>query len=1020
MGLTAIRIVRSTRMEDLVDALARVVEEPLSSPFMPETIVVPARTMGDWLGLRLSEKHGIWANPRFVTIDRFIAELDGRKRHDEDPFATLSLAWAVAGALPRLLKTKPFAAVDAYLADDTDTTQRVALSARIASAFSRYLAHRPELLLSWERSQEDTSDEHAAWEAPLWRGVVQRLGKEHRAKRDGELGARLDGLPLPERLSVFAPESLPKSALDVLDALSQRLPVHVFARTSGEHALEPSLGARERELRAAIAACGGVNEKTLPSKASTPDVLVHSCHSPMRECEVLRDQLLAALDADKSLEARDVLVLCPDLDGYAPVIEAVFGIPEKAEGFLPYRIVDRSARRTLKVVEAFLALLDLAPSRLTATDVMDLIAREPVRAKFDLEEGDIDVVRRWIEDCRIRWAEDEHHRKEVGQPAFRENTWRFGLDRLILGYAMGSDTETPPVMCGSCLPYDDVEGTTTETLGGFAAFCEELFAVRKDLGERTRVPLAAWRDRLTDVLARMCAGGWQTDFQHAMIREALDAIVARAERAGFTDEVPLSVAREALAGELDERVRSLEHAVGGITFASFVSSRCVPARVVAMLGMNDGDFPRAPYADAFDLAGPKTARDDDRQAFLDALLSARDRVVITYIGQSIANNKERPPSVVVSELLDTFPNRDAVLLKHPLHAFSPAYFGDADDRRLFSHAAALCDGARSMRGKRSPLPRLVERPLPPPKDMTRTVTLEALVRFFEHPVRAFMQGRLGITLGRDMSPLEDREPIDLDALEKWIVADPLIGRGRKGEDLASGVPADLVGAGQLPIGVVGEFAYRGLLPELMPIVERVKELVGSERPDPVAVDIDVGGTRIVGHLQDVCRDAHVLHTYSASCGRKDVRAWVRHVVLQCMGIDRDTVMVCKKGETTRFTKIDDARAVLASLVDLYWRGLEGPLLLFPDSARVYLDHAPQGHDVAFAKARGKFLDEYGVWTCAYVQRAFGETDDAQPLDDDFEPFGTSRTKEERARFPSFVELTQAVFGPMGAATVEDG
>lgn len=1029
---------RSDKLEALVATLGEIVAAPLSSPFVPETIVVPSRALGAWLGLRLAELHGVWANPRFVTADAFLDALHGSVLpsgpHGEDALTKDVLGWSIAAALPRLLAHPAFGEVAAYLADDTDTTKRVAFARKLAGVFQAYLLYRPELVAAWERgtgSDEESSEcTVAAWQSVLWRALPE--GHGHRASRNAALLEALQsGAPgaiagLPERVSVFVPGSAPAIVLDVLGALAKHIPVHVLVRR-GDHPLAESLGTRGRDLAAALLEREGVVEPplatvpaaptahgaaTVPTATAKPSIAFHACHAPMRECEVLRDQLLAAMDEDRTLEARDVLVLCPDLETYAPVIDAVFGIPQRDQGYLPYRIVDRSERKNLVVVEGFLALLDLAPSRMAATAVVDLLAREPIREKFALEENEIDIVRRWVTECGIRWGEDEAHRRDVGQPAFRANTWRFGLDRLVLGYAMHGRDGEGHALCEGCLPYDDIEGTTTATLGGLASFSEQLFTVRKQLVGLA--PLAAWRDRLKDALRRLFAAPWQTELQHQMIRGALDELARRGEAAGFTDEVPLTVVRDALAADLDDRASALEHSPGGITFASFDSARCVPARVVVMLGMNDGTFPRAPRKDAFDLVasrpprrGDPSCRDEDRQAFLDALLSARDRLIVTYVGQSIANNGARPPSVVVSELLDFLDSTSATaeqrITSHALHAFSPTYFGERpEDPRFFSHAAALCKGAQSMRAPSTELPPFVRAPLPPVQlEGSRAVNLDALVRFFEHPVRAFMNERLGVFLGRDLTPLEDREPLTFDPLERWKLGTELLDRMRAGEDIHE-LPPDVLASGALPLGVVGRLAYDELVPDVVAIGSAALPLLDAARPAPREIDIEIGGTRIAGWLRNIGAKAHVGYTFSKLHGKHRIGAWIRHLVMQCAGLERDTWMIGRDTASAvclAYRRVADPRAVLESLVELYWRGLEAPLLFFADPSLEYADWLPRrGHDYALGKARASFEGEYGISRCPYVKKAFGERD---PFGADFEPFGTPR---DRKRFPSFTDL----------------
>jgi exodeoxyribonuclease V gamma subunit len=1033
-GVAALRVSRSSHLERLAAALAGVVSAPLASTFTAETIVVPTRAMGEWVALRLAEKLGVWANPRFVTLERFVAELAGdvgsQGEAAGDAFDVDGLAWAIAAALPALLAERAFAPVAAYLDGDVDTTKRHGLARRLGGTFARYMRHRPEMLLAWERGSAgaEAGAEAHPWQSALWCAVVRRLGSDHPARRATALLERLRSraagaaLDVPERVTVFAPEGVPSVEAEILAALAAHAPVHVFVRVSMGHPLAPSLGARGSETLAMMAARSLVNVVDLDAGAAPrslpPHVSVHACHGPMREAEVLRDQVLAALNDDPSLEPRDVVVLCPDLATYAPAIDAAFGVAEREPTFLPYRIVDQPMRmrRQLRVVEAFLALLDLAPSRMTAPDVVDLLAREPVRARFDLDESALDAIRGWVAASGIRWGEDEAHRAAEGQPALRANTWRFGLDRLLLGYATSAGE--PRALCAGTLPYEEIEGTASAPLGGFAAFCEALFVVRHDLAGRKS--LAGWRDRLLAALGSLFHASWETEAQHQRIRRALDRIVQASARAGDASEVPLAVVKDALVAELDDPARTLDAPASGITFAAYASARCVPARVVALLGMNDGDVPRAPHADAFDLLGTRwlpgdpSARDDDRQTLLDALLCARERLVVTYVGQSISTNAERAPSVLVSELLDVMSDaeRKAATVRHHLHAFSPAYFGASDDPRLFSHAAALCAGAQAMRGARRNVAPFVDAPLSL-ADVPRTIELDELAAFFAHPVKSFMTTRLRVSFGSDAEVLGDREPLELDTLAQWKVGAEILARGGAGDPVAGAVPADLVAEGALPLGVVGAFAYATIARKVLGIAEQVEAALGGSELLPLRtfeLEIGPGPTpaRVVARLRHTSANTQVLATYSSISGKQRVSAWVRHVAMNAAGVHLPTVLVCKD-DVRRFAPMtrDEATARLSDLVEIYRRGLGAPLLFFPDTSVAYLERLrARGGVAAMVEAERVFQDDYSGGACAYVSRAFGG---ASPLPDAFEPFGAPR---DRDLYPSFTALAARVIGPM--------
>ena len=996
----------SNRLESLVNALASVVSDPLSSPFVPETVIVPSRALGVWLSLELAKQHGVWANSSFLTprawLDRLTLAADAG-----DPFQPGALAWSIAAALPAHLSQPAFAEIKGYLVDDDDGTKRLALAGRIARTFDTYLMHRPDLVTRWEAGTEDH------WQARLFRTLLARHGSVHVATRTRQLvdtlAVRTD---LPERLCLFDVGTLPPTVQRVVDALSSRVPVHVFTldRAAGKPFESGTMLATLQ--RATPGARKAINP---PDRTFS----VHACHSPMRECEVLRDQLLAFLQDDRTLQPRDILVLCPDLETYAPLVDAVFGVKDDDPLHLPFRVVDRSAGAALPVFDATIALLHTVSSRMTAPEVVDLLALAPVRSKFGISEDDIERIRGWVDEAGIRWAVDADHRAEVGQPALALNTWRFGLDRLIVGYAMGKDGDT---LFQGTLPYDDVEGSSASPLGGLAAFCETLFALRKELAQPATVEV--WRDRIADAVDRMVRPHWSTEYQKQIVRESLDAMASHAEAAGFTEAMPLAVVRDALQADLSGRGSQFTVSSGSIRFASLSAGRPTPARIVALLGMNDGTFPRRSRPMGFDLMtaspepGDPSPRDEDRQVFDEAVLSARDRLVVTYIGRSIKNDAERPPSVVVSDLLDTIdasflpPGKDPlpstrVVVRHALHAFSPRYFRDPGGP-LFSHAEALCTAARAMQGERSQSPAFVRAAIAePPKDELERVMLDDLCSFFGHATKGFVQRRLGVNLGSDMDVLADREPFEVAGLDRYAVQSALVERARKGERVSI-VPLALAASGELPPGTIGEVAYDGMHEQPGQMGRTVAELLGTKAPAPVDVDLVLDdGTRITGSLRSVGRERQVLYRFAKAPGKLLVDAWIRHLALRAVDRPIETILLVRgKDEIQRFRigKVDRPQQELSELVALYLLGRRLPIPLFADVSDTFAAKIVAGstRTAAMNAARFRWDNGFAGRQDPYVLKVYGERD---PLAPDFQLLGDGSVE-----LPSFAQLAMDVFG----------
>ncbi len=661
---------------------------------------------------------------------------------------------------------------------------------------------------------------------------------------------------------------------------------------------------------------------------------IYSCHSPMREMEVLHDHLLDWFERDPELAPRDVVVLAPGIDAYAPFIQAVFAAPEDESRRIPFSLADRGPHRESQIVATFLALLNLSATRLTATDILAPLETAAVRARFGLTEPDLDLIRHWVRETNIRWGLDAEHRRRLDLPPFAENTWQHGFDRLLLGYAMAGRGEK---MFGDILPFDDIEGGTAETLGRFAEYFERLRASLAMLG--TTRSVADWTDALAELLADFFADDDSTHAEISVVRAALSDLGQHAARAGFSEAVPLAVLLEPLTRGLQEDRSGSGFLTGSVTFCALKPMRSLPFKVICLVGMNDTAFPRADPRLAFDLMakepriGDRSLREDDRYLFLETFLSARDRLYVSYVGQSIRDNSEAPPSVVVSELMDYIAQgfeladtsiakpsavekravplpltpalspapsggegarragegesplanqtatknilADLVLTKHRLQAFSPAYF-DGRDVRLFSYSTENCAACELAVGRRcEPKPFFAE-PLAEPEPELRHVDLAALVEFFRNPAKFLLTRRLGLRLPFEDEPLEESEPFALDKLEAHKIKQDLVDWRLARRDWEARAKV-LRAAGRLPPGEAGTIQFQELRDEAEVFTGRLAPHIGDGFQPPVAVDLRLGEFRITGQLTPASTGGLVGYRCADIKPADRLRHWIQHL-----------------------------------------------------------------------------------------------------------------------------------------------
>jgi exodeoxyribonuclease V gamma subunit len=586
----------------------------------------------------------------------------------------------------------------------------------------------------------------------------------------------------------------------------------------------------------------------------------------------------------------------------------------------------------------------------------------------------------------------------------------------------GGDT----TMFGGALPYDDVEGSEAALAGKLADLIDALSSARKLVSGVRTVP--EWRDALSSLLARGVDDEGPRAVEHESVRDALAAVAAAAARGGFEATTPLAPIVEALERTLEETAAPHGFLSGGITFCALLPLRSIPFRVVCLVGMNDDAFPRASRPPSFDLVaakprrGDRSVRDDDRYLFLEAILSARERLVITHVGQSARDGTPVPPSVVVGELLDVMAEsfrvpgderesavRARLVHRHPMQPFSPRYFREGGEGGLFSYARVHERGAAALSGERVRRPPFFTRTLGAgPAPVSVSVDLDELSRFFAAPLRGLLHARLSLSLGDDAIDLDDREPITVDGLARFALGSDIAAASLEGRDVPSMMPLARA-AGRLPLGTPGERAFDDIAQEAIAFAERVRpRLEGGRRP-PLRVDVELDGIRVTGLLRDLYPLAQVHHRFARLSGRGLLRVWIHHLALLVVRgpSDPDTsVMVPRVGDPVVLGAVDDPRGELARLVALYVRGQHEPLPFFPDASLVYVTSRAKGDspDDALLDARRAFApnEHQGghEGEDAYIRRALALRD---PFLGDFRLVPDGPTTEQ---------LAEDVLGPL--------
>jgi exodeoxyribonuclease V gamma subunit len=993
---------RAERTDRLAEALSVVLREPLGDPFAAEVVAVPSKGVERWLAQRLSHRlgvdesggDGVCANVLFPSVTDLFEQI-GMPGHGDDPWRPQRLVWPLLEVIDECLPEPWCRTLAAYLAKPG---RRYAAARHLADLFHTYGLHRPEMLRSWSAGENRDVPDDLCWQAELWRWLVKRMTIPSPAERLAEVCDALSQdpgrSPLPDRLSVFGLTRLPAAHIALLRALAVRRDVHLWlshpspvlwerltpytgsraadpTRDLPRHPLLASLARDARELQLTLGAATSLHHSGTPfpdtrlgrlqraiaadepAEPGEPDhsLQVHACHGPDRQVEVLREVVLGLLGARQDLEPRDILVMCPDIETFAPLISASFGLGADAAHpahRLRVRLADRALHQVNPLFAVVARLLELAGARMTAAEVLDFAALPPVRRRFRFDDDDLERLRDLVVESGVRWGFDAEHRSRFLVGA-RSNTWAAGLDRILLGVAM---SEEEPDWLGTALPLDDLDSSDVDLAGRLAELVDRLHTVLDGCnGER---PLAGWVETIGDAVDVLTAVPEKDAWQQSQVRAELAELDA--ETAGLA----LADIRSLLAGRLQGSPTRANFRTGDLTMCTMVPMRSVPHRVICVLGLDDGVFPRSAGVDGDDVlgrnpcVGERDPRSEDRQLLLDAVMAATETLVLLYSGADERTNAPRPPAVPLAELLDAL-GPQAQVTRHPLQPFDARNF-TADAPFSFDRVALA--GAVAAAGERADEPPFLAAPLAPIN--TDVVELGDVQAFFNHPVRAFVRRRLGVGFSGDDNEPADGLPVELDALQKWAVGERMLRSLLDGTDLDRCVQAEWR-RGTVPPGPLGYRLLNAIAAEVQPLADAAaSQVLGS----PSAVDVTVtlpDGRTLTGTVDDVHGDTAVSVAYAKLSPKHRVRAWLNLLALTAgrPGAGWRAVSIGRgaRGRPARssFGPIDAATAgrLLGLLVGLADEGLCEPLPLTVKASPAYAKCRLAGGDEKSATAKAR-------------------------------------------------------------------
>ena len=1067
--MNTLKVITSHSLIRLAACMAEDLARSPSSLLDRETVVVLNNGMARWISMELATLQGVCAGldfrfPNEVIDNCFKAVLPALP--SISPFTRDATTWRIAARLPGLLPRSGFEQIAAYLNKGTDDRRLLQISRTLADLFDQYIIFRPEMVLAWDNGKDD-GWQSVLWREISADSPGQHRAALLRTFREQLASGAVPAGSLPRRISLFGISYLPPFHLRAFSLLARFTEVVFYLQNPcgvywgdivsqqrlAELALRDSMDAEEyydtgNPLLSSLGTLGqefhdmllefGFNTLDLDNRSEpaattllsaiqhdirqlrdsgghddkhlcAPDdrsLQVNSCHGPLREMEVLYDNLLAMFDEMHDLEPRQIVVMIPDIETYAPYIAAVFGTQSGGRPAIPFTVADRSQRSENQVISTFLRILGLPATRFGVNQILELLESPPVLARFNITADELETIREWLRTSGVRWGFDAEQRVALGAPAYEDFSWQAALNRLFLGYAMTSDDER---IFNGILPFEGLEGRTATTLGKLAEFLHVAHNSSHTLTRRHT--LQEWADALSAIALGLMLPS-DSEKGLATIFNALQILRETQQISGFSTPISLAAMQDCLSGLLDNAGGGYGFLGGRVTFCAMLPMRSIPFRVVCMAGMNDGVFPRTKRQPAFSLMagrrqrGDRSLRDEDRYLFLETIMAAGERLYISYTGQSDRDNSVLPPSVVVSELLDyvqggfTTDKTDdmppQVLVKHRLQAFSADYFSDSKPSMLFSYSPEYQTALQAGQISGRPARLFITAPLADDPELLQHIDLTDLKRFLAKPAATFLNRRLGIRPHRIGDEMDEREPFALDSLTAYGLRQELVQRTLSDSDMEACYQVARA-KGLLPPLTAGLAAFDRILLESSEFACSLEPLLGNEL-EPLTVAFCHDGMALGGVINGIRSKQHVQWRCAGMKAKDRLGLWLDHLILNALapaGYPLESLLVCKDS-TLNLAPQDNAAELLGKLLELYREGLRRPLPFFPQVSWLFLTDGME-------KAQGRWNGsdhapsppESSDPACSLC---FG---DKNPLDEEFE------------------ELSRMFFEPLLAVATEE-
>ncbi len=981
-------------------------KKPLFKPLEKEIVLIQSQAMQDWLSMQLAEKNTICINTLFLFPESFLQKILPEEAL-ENPYEVPYLRWTLMKIIGNLPQKEEFSFFSNFLKKEKNDKILFNLSKELANLYGQYLTFRPDLILKWETSKKATH-----WQEALWKEIAKEINAKHKAHLRNKLLLMLKNkdtsLDLPGRLSVFGVSFLPSIFIKILKEISVYIDVFIYfinpfekdaksnahpfindlkeqGKALKETWLEGSQNnTQDYQLSNEISILNFFKQYLLENKKmdskslnqfltnQDPSIQIHQCSSLLREVEILHHQLLYFFNHLPNLKPNEIVVIAPEIELYRNSIEAVFSNTEDESMLIPHTISQHESKEENKVIESFISFLNLIKARVTLNEIFDFLEIENVRLRFNFSEKEIENLKYHFQKAGARWGYGEE--REENLPSFKENSWSFAIERLLVKYSFLSEKHH---YFQGILPVEtEVGNDEEEGIAKLAFFLDFIFETKKKWSEKAT--LSEWKKRFESISENYLVNSFLNQ-EHLYLTEKFQKLKDVEKIANFKEPVSFDVASK-YALELLSRIKnSSVFFRGTVTFSSALPIRSLPFKIICFIGLNGGKksdelaFPRKDNTFSFNLIkqnprkGDRSKKKDDEYLFLESFIAASSIFYISYNRENNFNKNQSFPSNIVLNYLEAFKEMfpqekqtfalEKICHKHPSYGFDKEYFIKNSPLKNFSKEDYLISkqlNETKPKKQNNPKKETSKKKKLLNENKKTLISLEEMLLFFSNPCKFFYKNTLNTTLYKPREEEKEEEPFEINFLTTYQIAEEMINR-TEGIKSFKEEYRYFLSQGKLPIGIMGEKKFQKIYQE---VKKYLKTLEIYKKKETVIIDCDFENYHLKGNTFYFDQTIFLYHQFAKFKKKYFLYAWLPVLFLQAqerkkifvsriVSKDKECFLNLKGGEENHLLK----------LIDLFLEGKNKPIPFFTEASYLYA-HEKQGkkknHYEVIKKVKSKF------------------------------------------------------------------